>query len=235
MAEVVNMVRLEGKNFPFRLLRLRKQPNYLYIRGNPEFLHKPSLAIIGSRHCSDWGLDQAFKIGRMVSKENITVVSGLARGIDTSAHQGALEGAGGTIAVLGSGLDAIYPAENLSLAQSIESHGLLVSEYEPTETPQRHYFLQRNRLIAALSDIVLVIESALHSGTSHAARFAARCGIPTFALNHHSAGSGNKHLIEKGIARPLADTSQLVEIIHQLQSKPQQMTFSFSSKGAYCG
>jgi DNA processing protein len=128
-----NLVRLERKNFPFRLLRLPKQPQCLYISGNPEILDKPSLAIIGSRQSSEWGLDQAFKISMMMSKENITVVSGLARGVDASAHRGALEGAGSTIAVLGSGFNRLYPPENLPLANQIQDSGLLISEYDPDE------------------------------------------------------------------------------------------------------
>lgn len=232
-----NLVRLERKNFPFRLLRLPKQPQYLYISGNPALLDKPSLAIIGSRHGSEWGLDQAFKIGKMVSKENITVISGLARGVDSSAHLGALEGSGSTIAVLGSGLNRLYPPENLPLANRIEEDGLLMSEYDPEEGPQRHHFLNRNRLIAALSDLVLVIDAAIESGTTHAARFAHRCGIPTFALSNTSAGNGNKQLIQKGIARPLADPAQLLELIHLAQFRQQQMTFGFSSqiKGVHSG
>lgn len=228
MTERVQLLRLDGIDCPSRLLRLYKRPQCLYIKGNSALLHQPTLAIIGTRQGSEWGLDQAFKSGKMVSKENITVISGLARGVDTAAHRGALEGSGSTIAVLGSGFDHIYPFENLALSEQIGDKGALVSEYEPSVRPARHHFLRRNRLIAGFSDMVLVIDAHVNSGTLNAASFAHRCGIPTYALSNPSAGNGNKQLIEKGIAKPLADSEQILEMMLHPHLRQQQLTFGFS-------
>lgn len=230
MTGIINLLRLDEASCPSRLLRWAKRPQHLYIKGNPGLLHQPTLAIIGARQGSQWGLDQAYICGKMVSKESITVVSGLARGVDTAAHCGALEGSGSTIAVLGSGFDHIYPSENLALSKQIENQGLLVSEYEPSVKPDRRHFLKRNRLIAALSDMVLVIDAHINSGTTQAAHFARRCGIPTYALSNISAGNGNKQLIEKGIAQPLAELEQIVEMMLHPHLRQQQLTFGFSTQ-----
>lgn len=230
MTDKVILLRLEEVDYPLRLKRLRKPPNHLYMKGNRDLLERPSLAIIGTRHGSQWGIDCAFEIGKMMSQKNITVVSGLAKGVDTAAHHGALEGEGSTIAVLGSGFDNIYPSVNHPLASSIAEQGLLISEYESDIGPQRHHFLKRNFIVAGLSDAVLVIDAPERSGALHTARLAHACNIPTFALSHPSAGSGNKQLIQKGIARPIAEAKQFLNMMLHPHLQPQQMTFSFSSQ-----
>ncbi len=221
------LLRLEGIHRPSRLSRLTKKPQQLYIMGNRDLLDRITIAIVGTRNTSQWGLDCAFETGSTLSRENITVVSGLAKGIDTAAHRGALKYSGSTLAVLGSGFDHIYPAENQSLAQEIKHSGLLVSQYPPESGPRRHQFLERNTIIAGLSDAVLVVDAPERSGALHTIRFAHKMGIPTFALSNPSAGIGNKKIIENGIAHPVANSEQFLEIVQQ-QIVP---AFSQQTKG----
>lgn len=164
-----------------------------------------------------------------MSQENFTIVSGLARGIDTAAHLGALE-SGSTIAVIGSGLDCIYPAENRLLAQRIAKNGAVLSAYEPSAAPRKHHFLERNLTVAALCTALLVVQAPLASGALHTARQANKFNIPTFALTDRKAGEGNKHLINTAVAEPINDAEELLN--HLLHPRPpRQMTFGFTLSG----
>ena len=143
---------------------------------------KLAVAIVGTRHATQYGLKQAERFGYSLARAGITVVSGLARGIDTAAHEGALNGGGRTIAVLGSGLGQIYPAENKGIADAIAADGAVISEYAPDAKPRGGMFPQRNRLIAGLSLATLVVEAPDRSGALITARLASEQNREVLAL-----------------------------------------------------
>lgn len=149
--------------YPGRLLELNDPPPLLFARGRLELLERPALAIVGTRRPTSYGRDAARALAAGVSEAGLVVVSGLARGIDGVAHHAALEG--GTIGVLGCGIDVLYPREHARLFEEVASAGLLLSEFPPGEPPRQYHFPQRNRLIAALALGVLVVEAARGSGS----------------------------------------------------------------------
>jgi DNA processing protein len=170
------------KNYPTNLLSLTPPPPLLYVKGNILSQDKQAIALIGTRNMTRYGQKITKKFAQSFVKVGLTIVSGLARGIDTVAHQTALNSGGRTIAVLGSGLDLIYPPENLNLAQKIIQNGALISEFTPGTKPLGKNFLARNRLISALSLAVVVIEGAQKSGTLSTATHAANQNREVFAV-----------------------------------------------------
>ncbi|PIU33231.1 DNA-protecting protein DprA [Candidatus Woesebacteria bacterium CG_4_10_14_0_2_um_filter_39_14] len=171
------------KNYPENLKKIDNPPLRLFIKGVIKPSDKKALAVVGSRRMSRYGEKVTQKLVAALVKEKITIVSGLARGIDTIAHQTALKAGGRTIAVLGSGLENIYPPENKKLAEEIiKGHGAVVSEFPPGQTAVAENFPIRNRIIAGLSLGVLVIEGAIKSGSLITARWAAEQGREVFAV-----------------------------------------------------
>ena len=168
--------------FPVKLRESVSNCNYIYYSGNTELLASTCIAVVGSRTCTDYGKTVARAIGKRVSECGGVVVSGLASGIDTAAHLGALEGGGRTIAVLGNGLDVYYPASNRALQQRIEREGLLVSEYEEGFKPKKYTFPARNRIICGVSDAVVVVEARDNSGALITAELAAEQGKKLYAV-----------------------------------------------------
>ena len=156
----VRAVSPEDADYPDRLRNIPDAPELLYIRGTlPE---GPALSVVGSRRNTRYGRDSAFRLSRDIAACGVTIVSGLARGIDTAAHQGALAGGGKTVAVLGCGLDIIYPAENKELAEQMTaSGGALVSEFALGQPPLPYHFPRRNRIISGLTDALLLVEAGL--------------------------------------------------------------------------
>lgn len=174
---------LADKNYPENLKKIDNPPLSLFIKGAIKAADKKALAVVGSRRMSGYGEKVTQKLVTDLVREKITIVSGLARGIDTIAHQTALKMGGRTIAVLGSGLEKIYPPENKNLAEEIiKGHGAVVSEFPPEQPPAVLNFPARNRLIAGLSLGVLVIEGAARSGSLITARWAAEQGKEVFAV-----------------------------------------------------
>ena len=179
-------------------------PQTLYTLGDARLLRKPVLgqqriAIIGSRTPDEKGLEVAYGLGKFFAGD--IVVSGLARGVDTSAHQGCLDGGGRTIAVVGSGLMHVHPKENADLQQRIiETGGMILSEQEPTTKASPRTLIARTRLQVALADKVYVVECEKESGTMHAVDFAHKYGKPIYALD--CDWSGNRYLIDNGLAKP---------------------------------
>ncbi len=168
--------------YPALLGEIKDPPHALFIRGTPA-KDEISVAIVGSRRDTRYGRSQAFSIARDLAAAGVTVVSGLARGIDTAAHEGALAGGGRTVAVLGNGIDRVYPEENTRLAQSIAEHGgAVVSEFPLGSEPLSHHFPIRNRIISGISAALLLIEGNAHSGTMITAGYAAEQGREVFAL-----------------------------------------------------
>ena len=176
---------LGDADYPALLLHSADPPLLLYLQGRSALLSAPSLAIVGSRQASAQGLDNARNFARVLAGHGWAIVSGLAAGIDGAAHRGALDAGvdgGGTVAVVGTGVDQVYPTSNKALAQRIAEQGLVVSELALGTPPLAQNFPQRNRLIAGLSRGTLVVEAALRSGSLITARLAAESGREVMAL-----------------------------------------------------
>ncbi len=190
------------KNYPEKLRHIYAPPAKLYLLGDENILNKPSIAIIGCRQASDYGKKVAFRFAYELAKQGIVVISGLARGIDTCGHLGAVKANGQTIAVLGSGFGHIYPTENKGLCRDIiQKGGAIVTEYEPKSKPEKMHFPARNRLISGLSDGVLVVEAKEKSGTLITVDYALDQGKDVFIIpgNITSQNSnGTNSLIQQG-------------------------------------
>jgi DNA processing protein len=176
------VVTLADDNYPRSLLEISDPPPLLYATGRAELLQRTSLAVVGSRNASVQGERNAESFAKAFSDAGLTIVSGLAVGIDAAAHRGGLAGAGSTIAVLGTGIDVVYPRRNAPLAAQIVERGLLVSEFPLGTEPAAYNFPRRNRLISGLSRGCLVVEAALASGSLITARAAADQGREVFAI-----------------------------------------------------
>ena len=168
--------------YPANLREIHAPPARLYVRGTLVEDDALAVAIVGSRAATPYGVAVAERLAADLAARGVTVVSGLARGIDSAAHRGALRAGGRTIAVLGSGVDVIYPPENRRLAGDIEASGALVSQFEPGTPPLAGYFPARNRVIAGLSLAVLVVEAAEKSGSLITAGLAAEMGREVLAV-----------------------------------------------------
>ena len=193
-------------DYPAMLAEGITAPPVLFLRGNPKWLHQPSIAIVGSRHATPQAMRIAHDFGQALSEYGITVISGMAAGIDTAAHQGALKGKASTIAVWGTGIDRIYPASNRALAHQIAEHGLIISEFPLDTRPLSGNFPRRNRIIAAQSQAVLVVEAALESGSLITARLAAEMGRDVMAI---PGSIDNPHA--KGCHKLIKEGAKLVE------------------------
>ncbi len=192
--------------FPTALEAIHDPPETLWITGDVDALRAPSVAIVGSRAASPYALEVARRLGADLARRNVTVVSGMARGVDSAAHRGALEGGGVTIAVFGCGVDVIYPPEHRGLAARILERGALVSEFPPGTPPLRSYFPQRNRIISGLSLAVVIVEAAEGSGSLITADFALDQGRTVLAVPGNVLGGRNY-----GAHALLRDGAKLVE------------------------
>lgn len=165
-------ITLEDNNYPEQLRKIRKSPKQIYVEGNVKLLNTPGIAIIGSRECTEYGEKMARKFSKELSLYGLTIISGMAIGIDSFAHIGCVEeGTGNTIAVLPSGLNRIYPQENEKLFKDIlDNNGLIVTEYEENEEADSKKFLERNRIVSGLAIGTLVVEGGHRSGTSVTAK-----------------------------------------------------------------
>lgn len=162
----MNIIYYNDDRYPEKLRRIYAPPQKLYIIGNDKILNEKGIAIIGCRKPSKYGIEMAYKFAYGLSKRGINVISGLARGIDSYSHLGAVHAKGKTIGVLGSGLNNIYPSENKKLClEIIKNGGAIITEYEPKEKPLAMNFPARNRIISGLSEGILVIEAKQKSGT----------------------------------------------------------------------
>lgn len=157
-------------------------PEELHVQGDPAWLNRPALAIVGTRRASNRGLAVAEGLARTLSLRGWVIVSGLARGVDAAAHRGALSAGGGTVAVMATGPDLIYPRSHVGLHGEVACQGCNVTEHAPGTPPLKHHFPHRNRLIAALSRAVIVVEAPLRSGAMHTARVALDYDREVFAV-----------------------------------------------------
>jgi DNA processing protein len=203
------IVTLADAAYPRLLLEIADPPPLLYCRGRTELLNRPALAVVGSRNATAQGAGNAERFARSFSAAGLAIVSGLAQGIDAAAHRGGLAGQGSTIAVLGTGVDVVYPQANAALAADIAERGLLVSEYALGTKALGHNFPRRNRLISGLAQGCLVVEAALASGSLITARAAAEQGREVFALpgSIHSPLSKGCHALIKSGAK-LAESAE---------------------------
>ncbi len=203
------IVTLADSTYPRLLLEIPDPPAVLYCRGRIELLNRPALAVVGSRNATAQGNGNAEQFARSFSAAGLTIVSGLAQGIDAAAHRGGLAGAGSTVAVLGTGVDMIYPRANAALGEEIASRGLILSEFPLGTKALAHNFPRRNRLISGLAQGCLVVEAALASGSLITARAAAEQGREIFAVpgSIHSPLSKGCHALIKSGAK-LAESAE---------------------------
>ncbi len=212
----IKTIKLFDDEYPKKLKNIYDKPTVLFAKGNINLLNEKSVAIVGCRDCSDYGKNVAKKLSYDLAKENICIVSGLAKGIDTFAHIGALEAGGKTIAVIGSGLDYVYPSENKHLYERIiKNNGLIVTEYIIGTKPERLNFPARNRIISALSEAVVVVEAKERSGALITAEFGLEQGKEVLAVpgNISSVNSkGTNKLIKDG-AFIITDYKDILECL----------------------
>lgn len=198
----VKILRTTDNKYPKRLLKTDDYPQELYILGNSNLLNKDSIAIVGSRDCSEYGKQYAFKFARELGEANICIISGMAIGIDTFAHIGASETLGNTIAVLGAGFNNIYPKENISLFNKIlDNGGCIITEYEPDTQVKLSNFPKRNRIISGISLGSLVIEAKHRSGSSITAKNSFKQNKKVFCIPRNLGekhGVGTNYLLKNG-------------------------------------
>jgi DNA processing protein len=196
-----HVVTLADAEYPKALLEIADPPPLLYVKGALGLLMKPSLAIVGSRNASTQGKKDAERFAQALSDAGLCVVSGLALGIDAAAHRGGLAGLGSSIAVVGTGLDIVYPAANRALAHQLAESGALVSEFPLGVPSKAHNFPRRNRIISGLAQGVLIVEAAIRSGSLITARLAGEQGREVFAIPgsiHSPLAKGCHQLIKQG-------------------------------------
>jgi DNA processing protein len=216
---------LDHPAWPAPLLHTADPPLLLYAQGDLRRLSAPAVAVVGSRHPSAQGADNARAFAQALGEAGYTVVSGLAQGIDAAAHEGALATAASTIAVVGTGLDRVYPARHADLAQRIAAQGLLLSEFSPGTPPLPEHFPLRNRIIAALSQGTLVVEAALRSGSLITARLASEAGRDVFAIPgsiHALQSQGCHQLIRQGALLVTSPQDILDELRAAKSAAPRQ-------------
>jgi len=207
------IVTLADETYPQLLLQISDPPPLLYIKGSPALLNRPALAVVGSRNATRQGSDNAEAFARELSDGGFTIISGLALGIDAAAHRGGLAGLSSSVAVVGTGLDVVYPARNRDLAHALSARGALVSEFALGTPPLTINFPRRNRLISGLTRGCLVVEAALKSGSLITARYALEQGREVFAIPgsiHSTLSKGCHHLIKQG-AKLVESSNDILE------------------------
>jgi DNA processing protein len=212
------IITLKDEDYPKRLKDIYDPPALLYIRGELKREDELAIAIVGSRKTSPYGRWITEKIGQDLAHHGVTVVSGMARGIDSVVHQGALQGGGRTIAVLGCGVDVIYPSENRSLFYQIIEHGAVLSEFPMGTPPEGGHFPRRNRIISGLSIGVVIVQASSESGSLITAGYALEQGREVFAVpgNVGAEGSrGTNRLIKEGAKLVESSEDILEEILPQ--------------------
>lgn len=215
-----HLIAWDDTDYPRALLELGHAPPALFHLGRRELLARPAFAIVGSRNATAQGRETAREFAHALAGAGLTIVSGLAVGIDAAAHEGALDTDASTLAVVGTGLDRVYPARNRELAMRIAGSGGIVSEYLPGTPPRKEHFPQRNRLISGLSRGVLVVEATLSSGSLITARLAGDQGRDVFAIPgsiHSPFAKGCHKLIREG-AKLVESANDILDELSMLRS-----------------
>jgi DNA processing protein len=205
----------DDDDYPVRLREINNPPPVLYVRGKISTEDEWSVAVVGTRRISPYGHQVAERIAAKLASSGLTVVSGLALGVDTVAHQTSLSAGGRSLAVLGSGVDRIYPSQNRALADKLIEKGALISDYAPGTPPEANNFPPRNRIISGLSLATVVVEAGLKSGALITANFALEQGREVFAVPGNifaPQSRGPNRLIQNG-AHPLLDPQEILEIL----------------------
>jgi len=215
-AQGIQMLTWEDESYPPRLREIEQPPPVLYLRG--ELLEEDfwAVAIVGTRRVTPYGRQVAEEVAAVLAANGVTVVSGLARGVDAVAHSAALKAGGRSLAVFGCGVDRIYPPEHRALAEQIMARGALISDYAPGTPPESANFPPRNRIISGLSVATIVIEAGETSGALITAEFAAEQGREVFAVPGSilaPQSKGTNRLIANG-ARPLLDARDVLDVLH---------------------
>ena len=215
-ARGIRLVSLLDGDYPPALRELNERPAALFVQGSLSGLKAPTVAIVGTRGATELGLRRAERLARSLVGHRVTVVSGLARGIDTAAHRAALQAGGTTVAVLGNGLGHCYPPENRALQREIAARGGLLSQFPPSFQATRYSFPMRNKVIAGVARVSVVVEAAEGSGAYQEALAALKFGRPLFLLRSLvEQESWARHWVEQSKARELVDVMQILEVLEQ--------------------
>ncbi len=205
------IIALDNPRYPESLSLIADPPPVLYLKGLSEHLQLPAIAVVGARRASELGRRFAFSLSERLAVQGLAVISGLALGVDGAAHEGCLRGGGSTIAVLGTGLDVVYPAAHRYLSEKIVENGALLTEFPPGAGPDKHHFPRRNRLVSGLSQGVVVVEAGERSGSLITARLALEQGREVFAVPGPPGLPGSR-----GVNRLLKDGAQLLESVEDI-------------------
>lgn len=225
------IITLADEEYPPALLETDDPPALLYTRGDLRLLQLPLVAMVGSRSASAAGMRNTEIFARALSDAGCCVVSGLAQGVDTAAHKGALAGKGSTVAVVGTGMDMVYPRENRSLAAEIAERGLLIGEFPLGTKPLAVNFPRRNRIISGVARACLVMEAALKSGSLITARIAVEQGREVFAVPgsiNSPLHSGCHQLIKRGWAKLTENVNDILEELNMEKIKPSEQDYEES-------
>jgi DNA processing protein len=218
----MGVLAFSSSGFPERLRQIPDPPLFLYCSGRTELAAGPGVAVVGTRRSSAASVQAAERLAAGLSEAGITVISGLARGIDRAAHSGALAGPGGTVAVLGCGLDVCFPAENAGLQADLAARGLVLSEFPPGAEPRAGHFPQRNRIISGLCLGVVVVEAPAKSGALITARLALDQGREVYVLEGPADSAnfaGSRELLEDGALRVASAGEVILDLAPQLKAE----------------
>ncbi len=220
-----SVITFNDTNYPSQLKEITDPPPVLFVRGNPDLLSLPQIAIVGSRNPSSLGVETAFNFAKTLSHHGFVITSGLALGIDAASHRGALNAKGYTVAVAGTGLDRVYPARHKELATEIVNTGVMISEFPPGTAAKANHFPRRNRIISGLCQGLLVVEAARQSGSLISARMALEQNREVFAIPgsiHNPLARGCNALIREG-AKLVETTQDILEELNQYYQQDEKL------------
>ena len=214
-------INIDDDLYPDHLKQIKKPPLKLYCIGDLDLLKEQGVAVVGTRRCSSYGRWASYEIGKQIASCGVTVISGMAEGVDSGGHRGCLDAKGKTIAVLGTGIDICFPKSNKQLYERIASEGLIVSEYAPGDNTGAWAFPERNRIIAGLSKCVVVVEGTKKSGSMITANLALEQSREVFAVpgNINQPNAAGVNMLIRDGAMPITSIDELPEILHIGESK----------------
>lgn len=224
-----SVLAIDDEKYPQCLRDIECPPAVIYVSGKlPDVDNRLTIGIVGTRRATKYGIDNSYKFGYALSKYGVATVSGGALGVDCASHRGSLAADGVTICVRGCGINASYLSENAGMRNAITKKGAVISEYPPDETPRTYYFPARNRIIAALSDGLLIIESGIKSGSLITANLAGEMGKKVYALlgNNNPQNEGSNERIKDGTAIPVTDFMDILTSFDNLYATSDKIDFN---------